>query len=323
MKHINKIIYFILIVLTVILLLLFIFQKKEYIKQYNYMNETFIIKIKSNKKISNNLFNEIDELLNKYSKLTDTKNEYEGINNLYFIRHNFLSNEELKLDDDLINSIEKGIFIYNKTNGKIDISKGNLYDLWNEYFELKNGFPSSQEIELASNQKIADIILNDTKIKNNYININLDYIKVPYILNKIKIIIEDSNIFDYYINCNNDIIVGNKKNGYKIAIQDPDDETNIIDIINENNKYISTTNILDYYKYNDKVYSKIIDAEIKQPVSNIKSVTVITNDYNYSLYLSKYLFMLDLDSAKKYVKGLNNVKVIWYTFDNQIITSNN
>ena len=320
-KKLNIVIYSILILLTFLFIMKIIFVKKEQVKQFSYLNKNITVKITTNKNIDS-IFNKIETLINKYEKLTDTKNEYEGINNLYYIRHNFLQNKELKLDKELVNMIDKGLEIYDKTNGKIDISKGNLYDLFYEYFTINTGYPSDIEISLADNQTIDNIEIKDKKINNNYMNINLDYIKTPYILNEIKKILDKNDIKYYYISCDNESIVGSKTNGkYKVATINPDNNE-LLKTINVKNKYISTINTSDYYKYNNKIYSKIVDTKEKKLVNNMKSITIITTNENYFLYLSKYLFMKNPSEVIKEVNKLDNVEVMIYTNDNKIMYSN-
>ena len=101
----------------------------------------------------------IQEIYKKYDQLTDTTKEYEGIYNLYYIRHNFSKEDYLTLDKDLYDLLSYGIDLYEKTNEKVDISLGNVINLWNSYLENKNGIPTRQELKIVHNQTIKNIVL--------------------------------------------------------------------------------------------------------------------------------------------------------------------
>lgn len=307
-----KRVYIVLLILTFSLMGLFIydnFKLKEFSHQFEFNNDTVIVSIyTNNSKKADKIVKKIEKIYIKYQKLTDTIKSYDGINNLYSIRHNYNKNTYLDIDKDLYTLLKYGINIYDKTNGKIDISMGNILDLWNSYNLTKLRTPSIEEIKIANNQKITDIDLKENKILNNHININLDYIIKGYIMKEIKTYLKENNIDNYYINADKEVLVGGNK-PYKVALQDPNDENSIYQIIKVNNSYISTSS------------GDVIDSKTLSLANNMKSVTVITSNDEYATYLSKLLYLMPVEEGIEYINKLDNVEAIWYKNDDTIVTS--
>lgn len=285
------------------------FKLKEFSHQFEFNNDTVIVSIyTNNSKKADKIVKEIENIYVKYQKLTDTTKSYDGINNLYSIRHNYNKNTYLDIDKDLYTLLKYGINIYDKTNGKIDISMGNILYLWNSYNLTKLRTPSTEEIKIAHNQKITDIDLKENKILNNHVNINLDYIIKGYIMKEIKTYLKENKIDNYYINADKEVLVGGNKQ-YKVALQDPNDENSIYQIIKVNNSYISTSS------------GDIIDSKTLSLANNMKSVTVITSNAEYVTYLSKLLYLMPVEEGIEYINKLDNVEAIWYKNDDTIVES--
>jgi len=312
MKKINIIIYLILFIITITISYNCFFTNKTYLKTYEYLDSTIIIEISSKKE---DYFSEIEKIIKKYDNYLNTTNK----NSLYYINHNFEKEKYLTIDADLYNLVNYGIDVYNKSNQKIDISQGNLYDLWDSYIINKISIPTDEELKLTQTNNINDIILKDKKILNNKININLDYIIKGYVIDEIKNYLNNKNITDYIIRINNTILVGNKTK--TIGLPDPDNKNNILKIIEKKNKAIVTTSCSDkYFDYKDNRYHNIIDLNTLKPANYVKSVTVIADDVKEAEIISKTLFMMPIEEGKKLIKA-KKIQVIWYTLNNQIITN--
>ncbi len=267
----------------------------------------------------------IQEIYKKYDQLTDTTKEYEGIYNLYYIRHNFSKEEYLTLDKDLYNLLSYGIDLYEKTNEKVDISLGNVTNLWNSYLENKNGIPTRQELKIVHNQTIKNIVLKENnKILNNHVNIDVSMIIRSYVANIIKEYFESNKISYYSIHTTNSITLGSpyQKEYFSVALQDPNTENDIFKVIKEKNKAISTKGIFEKcYEYQNQRYHNIIDSSTLFPANYMKSVTVITEDIKEADMLSAMLFLMSVEDGMQYIETLENTEAIWYQNDNTITYS--
>ena len=327
-----------IIILTVILIILVIgiilynnLKIKTFESNIFYMDTYINIKIynNNNNKKANKALKEVEKIYKEYHELTDKYNSYPGIVNLYtinmtaFEKETILKDEYLKIDNKLYKLIEYSISLYEKSNGKIDISMGNVIDIWAGYRSAGTGIPTISELKFANFNKIDEIELkNDNLIKNNNLNIDLGSIAKGYTTELAKKYLESINITDYIINAGGNVVVGNRSSKYKIGLEDPNNSGDIYKVVKVTNKAIVTSGSYErYYKYEGKIYSHIIDPNTLFPTDYMKSVTVITDDSSYADYLSTYLFLLPLDEGKKIVESLDNVEAIWYLNDDTTIES--
>lgn len=325
MKNKKTILIFILLFVILIFILYNSFKNRIYERNYSYFDTYINVKIYSNSsKKANEALDEIDKIYSEYHKLTDRYNSYQGITNLYIINNNVLNEEYLKIDKKLYDLIEYGINMYKWSNGKVDISMGNVIDIWKGYREAGISIPTIEELKYVNYNNINEIELKDNKIKNNNLNIDLGSISKGFATKNVGEYLESIGLKKYLINAGGNVLTGEsyKKDKYKIGLENPNNQNDIYKIIKvENEAVVTSGGYLRYYEYNGTKYHHIIDPDTLFPANNVKSVTVITKDSAYADFLSTYLFLLPLEDGKKYVDELDNVEAIWYLNDDTTVTS--
>lgn len=323
----KKIIYIILFILLFGLISLIIydnFRMKKFNSSFNYLDTNIIIEFyTNNEKLGKETLKQIESIYQKYHKLTNRYEEYDSINNLYTIRHNFYSDTSILIDSELYNLIDYGIKLYEESDGMIDISVGNVTEIWKTYLESKITIPRLEELKLVHNQMINYIVLlENNKIKNNHINIDLDSIKNGYVADVISNYLKEKNITNYYINAGDVIVTGTsyQKENYHVALTSPDSETEIFTTLKIKNKAIVTKNILkNAFDYQNKRYHSNINTTTLFPNDNVKSVTVIADTAKEAEKISNILFSISIEEGKKYIKDLDFIEVIWITNNDEII----
>ena len=325
MKNKKTILILILFFVILIFILYNSFKSRIYERNYSYFDTYINVKIYSNSsKKANEALDEIDKIYSEYHKLTDRYNSYQGITNLYTINNNVLNEEYLKIDKKLYELIEYGINMYKWSNGKVDISMGNVIDIWKGYREAGISIPTIEELKYVNYNNINEIELKDNKIKNNNLNIDLGSISKGFATKKVGEYLESIGLKKYLINAGGNVLTGEsyKKDKYKIGLENPNNQNDIYKIIKvENEAVVTSGGYLRYYEYNGTKYHHIIDPDTLFPANNVKSVTIITKDSAYADFLSTYLFLLSLEDGKKYVDELDNVEAIWYLNDDTTVTS--
>lgn len=325
MKNKKTILILILFFVILIIILYNSFKSRIYERNYSYFDTYINVKIYSNSsKKANEALDEIDKIYSEYHKLTDRYNSYQGITNLYTINNNVLNEEYLKIDKKLYKLIEYGINMYKWSNGKVDISMGNVIDIWKGYREAGISIPTIEELKYVNYNNINEIELKDNKIKNNNLNIDLGSISKGFATKKVGEYLESIGLKKYLINAGGNVLTGEsyKKDKYKIGLENPNNQNDIYKIIKvENEAVVTSGGYLRYYEYNGTKYHHIIDPDTLFPANNVKSVTIITKDSAYADFLSTYLFLLPLEDGKKYVDELDNVEAIWYLNDDTTVTS--
>ena len=263
---------------------------QEYTKTLHYFNEDIRVKIYVNsEKRANLVFKEIENIYKKY----------EDINN---------SSNKIKISDEVNDLILYGFKLYQDSNGILSINTGDLVDLWDLKYKNKQ-IPSDDEL------KNIDTSMDNINLKNNVLNhynLNFNQFIIGYTNNLVKDYLKSVNINYYFINTNNDILSGSGVNNedYVVILSNPfNNET--LKVYSMQNKYLKTISVYhNSYKYDDKIYSNIVNAKDKTMANTMISVSVLSDDVYTSEYLANMLFILDYDSGYK-LASIYNAKVIW------------
>lgn len=285
------------------------------------MDTMIEIKIYSkNKSVATNTLDGVEDIYRTYHELSDKYNAYDDIINIYDINHKTHDDEYLKIDERLYQLIQYGLDWKNKSNGLLDINMGCVIDKWKSYFDLANGVPSLSELKSCQANPI--VLGRDNTILNNSPSIDLGAISKGYATMVAGKYLEDNGITKYLINAGGNVLAGDhyNNNQYKIGIENPNDKS-VYKVLNITNKAIVTSGGYErFYEYEGVRYNHIINPKTLYPANYVKSVTVISEDSALADALTTTLFLMPVEDGQKFVSNMN-VEVIWYTNDDQIITT--
>lgn len=298
-------------ILLILLLLLTGCGKQEYSKNLFYMDTVINIKLYNvNEKKANEAFDYLDSLYQKYENLTDfydSNSELSKLNN----------DINYEISSELLDLIKIGYEWDIKTNGLLNVNIGNLTKIWHDFRENPVSLPNLDDV------KIESLKMENDKILNDKVNIDLGAIVKGYVTEKAGNYLESIGIDYYLINAGGNVKVGKSNKGYyNIGIASPISNETFEIVKNENISVVTSGGYERFYEYNGVMYHHIIDPNTLYPANNMKSVTVIGEDSGLCDILSTTLFLMDIDEGKEFIKDYD-VKVIWFTNDNQIIKSDN
>ena len=298
-------------IVLILILLLTGCSKQEYSKNLFYMDTIINIKIYNvSESKANEAFDEIEKLYQKYEQLTnfyDEDSELSKLNN----------DVNYEISDDLFELIKIGYEWDIKTNGLLNINIGNLTKIWHDFRENPVSLPNLDDVS------IEHLKLQDDKILNDKVNIDLGSITKGYVTEKVGIYLESIGIDYYLINAGGNVKVGKSNKGYyNIGIASPISDETFEIVKDENISVVTSGGYERFYEYDGVMYHHIIDPNTMYPANYMKSVTVIGKDSGLCDILSTTLFLMDIDSGKEFIKDYD-VKVIWFTNDNEIIKSDN
>ena len=144
-----------------------------------------------------------------------------------------------------------------------------------------------------------------------------------YVTEKVGKYLEDNGINYYLINAGGNVKVGKSNKGYyNIGIASPISDETFEIVKDENISVVTSGGYERFYEYDGVKYHHIINPNTKYPADYMKSVTVIGKDSGLCDILSTTLFLMDIDEGKEFIKDYD-VKVIWFTNDDEIIKSDN
>ena len=294
---------------------------KEYTKNIVYLDSNISIKFYTDSE-SNALRaeEEIETIYSEYDKLTDYDNKD---SELYKINHNTSKDKELTIDHKLYSLIKYGIECYDKTDGLVNINNGEAIALWKKYKKENKGIPSTKELKKINNDIKNIVLLDNERIKNNHPNINLDSIRVGYVTERVVDTLKLLGIDNYIITAGNIIVTGNNINNdkYTVLIEKPfKGDSGTLTTLRVTNKVIVTKALYqNYYHYQNKDYSMMINPKTKEPANEMVSVTVVGNDISDTNMYANMLFMLSIEKGQDIVDKNNDLEALWgYVYDNNL-----
>lgn len=259
---------------------------------------------------ANEAFDEIEKIYKKYEQLTnfyDENSELSKLNN----------DVNYEISDELLELIKIGYEWSVKTDGLLNINIGNLTKIWHDFRENPISLPN------VDNIKVEHLEIEDNKILNNKVNIDLGAITKGYVTEKVGRYLEENGINYYLINAGGNVKVGKSNKGYyNIGIASPISNETFEVVKDENISVVTSGGYERFYEYEGVMYHHIIDPNTKYPANYMKSVTVIGDDSGLCDILSTTLFLMNIEDGKEFIKNYD-VKVIWFTNDNEIVKSDN
>lgn len=276
----NYIIFFIIVVLIIWVVWSVFFHKRgPYVETFNYYGEEITFKVYDNV---------------NHKQLT------EDINNIYkkYENVNKLSGE---VNEDEKSLIEYGKIVYYKTNGYVDVTKGELVK------NIENGREYNFQTE------IENIKVEDDKLVNN-ISFDFDDVIGSYATNEVLYYFKQNKITRYIVSENGDVAAGERygEDEYIVSINKPNSDE-VLEIVSLENKAMAsryTTSEFESYMVNPKTSKK---------ESKYDGVVVIANDNLTANMLVNGLYLMDMEEGKKFVSDYNG-EALWIT-DGEIVTT--
>ena len=267
-------------------------------------------------------------------KLFDNYKTYPDLVNVKTINDN-AGIKPVTVDDTLFQLIKSSIDDYNNISHNTNIALGPVTKLWNEYRELYEGGKTKEEVialkgeALPSDEELEKLrpLVNIDKIKlddekhtvslEKGMELDLGATAKGFATELVAKELEDRGVKSCVISAGGNVrIIGKPTDGrdnFKIGIQNPDLESpnQVLASLNVANTSIVTSG--DYQRYFDLDgvrYCHIIDPDTLKPAHEIKSVTVIKEDYGLCDFLSTAAFNSTDDEIKE-LSDKTGAGIVW------------
>ncbi|PWS28845.1 thiamine biosynthesis protein ApbE [Pedobacter yonginense] len=263
----------------------------------------------------------IENLLTTFNELSQTSliNEHAGL-------------RAVKVDEEVINLIERSIRISEITDGAFDITYGSIDKrLWN--FDQNMTSLPDEETALASVGLIdyRNVILNKKKstvfLKNKGMRIGFGGIGKGYAADRAKATLQKLGIKSGIVNAAGDLITwGTQANGraWTVGIADPDQTDRPFSALKIGDMAIATSGSYEkYVTINGKRYSHTIDPKTGLPVSGIKSVSIICPSAELADALATPVVVMGVKVGLDLVNQIKQVACIVIDDQDHVHTSNN
>ncbi|WP_412468064.1 FAD:protein FMN transferase [Pedobacter sp. KLB.chiD] len=263
----------------------------------------------------------IEQLLTTFSDLSQTSliNANAGLS-------------PVKVDEEVINLIERSIRISEITDGAFDITYGSIDKrLWN----FDQGMTSLPDEETALKSVglidyrnvIIDKKQSTVLLKNKGMRIGFGGIGKGYAADRAKLMLQQWGIKSGIVNAAGDLITWGTQIGgqsWTVGIADPEQTNRPFSALNISNMAIATSgNYEKYVTINGKRYSHTIDPKTGLPVSGVKSVSIICPSAELADALATPVVIMGVKVGLELINQIKQVACIVIDDYDRVFTTNN
>jgi thiamine biosynthesis lipoprotein len=314
--------------LLALLISLAFFSQQPYKRTLKLMGSNFDITVVENDAKKANFYidlaiaeiSRIEKLISSWDKNSQTSaiNKNAGI-------------QPVKVDEELFILIKRALKISKLTNGAFDISYASMDKVW--FFDGSMTKMPSKEIIKKSVEKVGyqNIVLNE---KNQSVFLKLKGMKIGfgaigkgYAADKAKALLQKKGVVSGIINASGDLNTwGTQTNGkdWLVAIVNPLNKQKVFSWMPVKNSAVVTSgNYEKYVKFNNILYTHIIDPRTGYPATGILSATIFTKSAELADALATSIFVMGVDTGLDFINQLKGVECIIIDKNNKMITSKN
>lgn len=237
----------------------------------------------------------------------------------------------VKIGVELFQLIKRALKISKLTNGAFDISYASMDNVW--FFDGSMTEMPSKDIIKKSVEKVGyqNIVLNEKNqsvfLKKKGMKIGFGAIGKGYAADKAKILLQKSGVTSGIINASGDLNAwGTQPTGkeWLVAIVNPLNKEKVFSWMPVNNSAVVTSgNYEKYVKFNNLLYTHIIDPRTGYPATGILSVTIFTKTAELADALATSVFVMGTETGLNFINQLKGVECIIVNENNKMITSKN
>lgn len=279
---------------------------------------------------ANKVIEEAFELCEKYENMLSKTRKGSDV---YKINH--ASGAEVECSDETIFVIKKAIKYGELSNGRFDVTIGQVTDLWN--FQPEGGEGKIPE-QAAIDEALTHVDYKQIKVNGNKISlsdpkgeIDLGGIAKGYIADKLAEFLKKKGVNSAVIDLGGNIsVVGKKPDGneFRIGVRDPfSTDGGIIGVVEAHDKSLVTSGTYERsFTKDGKVYHHILDVKTGYPVEmGLDSVTIIGagNDGIDCDSLATTCLILGEEEGRKLIESLDGYEAIFVQHDGTITTTKN
>ena len=304
------------------------FAQQPYKRTLKLMGSRFDITVVANDSITANSY--IDMAVAEITRIEkrisswDTNSETSEINRNAGIH-------PVKVSKELFDLVSRCLKISKLTNGAFDISYASLDKVW--FFDgSMTQMPSDETIKKSVEKVGYENIAMDEEnlsvfLKLEGMKIGFGAIGKGYAADKAKELLKEKGVVSGIINASGDLNTwGTQPDGedWLVAIVNPLNKEKVFSWMPINNSAVVTSgNYEKYVRFNDVLYTHIIDPRSGYPATGILSATVFTQTAELADALATSIFVMGVETGLDFVNQLKGVECIIVDENNSLITSKN
>ncbi|MCX8104391.1 MAG: FAD:protein FMN transferase [Ignavibacterium album] len=222
---------------------------------------------------------------------------------------NYSADTVLKIDDEIYNLLVLCDSVTTISNGCFDVSLDNLTRAWGFYTDNPK-LPSKAAIDSAlsaSGWKNIKLTGNNIIVKKRIVGLNFGAIAKGYAVDKAIEILKTVGIESALVNAGGEIKVIGKD--WKVGIQHPRDERDIIAVVRlENNSVATSGDYEQFFEVDGIRYHHLLDPKSGYPARGLQSVTIINPSNTFADALATAVFVMGKDEGIKLIESLDDTE---------------
>ena len=305
-----------------------VFSQDAYTRTLKLMGSRFDITVVANNEEEGNHF--IDIAVNEISRIEKLISSWDPNSQTSEVIRN-AGLKPVVVDEELFQLIQRCIKISKLTNGAFDISYASMDKVW--HFDGSMTEMPSEEAIKNSVLKVGyqNIILDEANhsvfLKLEGMKIGFGAIGKGYAADKAKALLQSKGVESGIVNASGDLDAwGTQPDGkdWMVAIVNPLNKEKVFSWMPVHNSAVVTSgNYEKYVRFNNVLYTHIIDPRTGYPATGILSATIFTKTAELADALATSIFVMGIDTGLDFVNQLNGVECIIVDENNKVITSNN
>ncbi len=320
-------------------------QTHEY---YTYFDTLIRLQIYADDEEAEDIFEKFEASLKRYSQLFDIYDDYPGIQNLKTINDQ-AGIEPVRVDAEIIDMLQLGLDIYERSGGKVNIAMGSVLSIWHEYREKGMERPNLAKLPpmetlraAAAHTRIEDVVIDENLgtvyLADADMSLDVGAIAKGYAAARLSEDLKSWGVTSGLLDLGGNIVAvggkrgssgifGRKRDGdslspdaysakdcWRLGLQNPDTESEeslIHVILLADQSIVTSGDYQRYYTVDGKKYHHIIDTETLMPTTYFSAVSVIAADSGQADALSTALFSMDEASGRRMLESLDGVEALW------------
>ncbi|MBQ3489846.1 MAG: FAD:protein FMN transferase [Clostridia bacterium] len=288
---------------------------------------TTVIGYAKNQKEFNDIKDRIFSELSEYHRLFDIYKTYEGIENLCTLNRE----RTIEADSRILDMLTYAKEMYEKTNGKLNISMGSVLSVWHDYRKEGKTLPPSELLTEASLHMNPKDLLIDSEngtvtLTDSGMLLDVGAVAKGYAAEMTAQMLEEDGISGYIINIGGNVrTVGTHGDGnpWTVGIENPlkGGEDYLAYLSFSGESLVTSGSYQRYYIVDGKEYHHIIDPETLMPSEYFLSVSVVCRDSAAADALSTALFCMPFEEGLSLVESIPETEALWLYADGTQKTS--
>lgn len=256
-------------------------------------------------------FQQVSDMFARYHQVFDGYNEYEGVNNLWYINE-YAGKEPVKAEEELITLLLWLKENQPTTNGKVNVAMGKMLRVWHNYRTIGKELPPMDTLtEAYAHSDFDQVIINEAEGTVYYadpnILLDLGAVAKGYTVEIVAQKLLQSDMPSFIISAGGNVRSGEKpldgRARWGVGIQDPALPSTNKDILYLTGlSAVTSGDYQRYYTVDGVNYHHLIDPVTLMPGAYMRSVTVVTEDSGLADLLSTTLFLMSVEEGKAYLK---------------------